>query len=395
MVQESTNSLCSRTFLADLLRPAGGIGGLSRSMIATALFAIFVVANSACAATLVVAQVGPMSGLHATQGSAYAAGMQLEFERVNSSGGVNGHTITLVKRDDAGRPQDTVGLTKQALAENQPIALAGYFGSENIRQLLASGLLDKWGIALVGYRGSELRSDSPNLFSVRAGLREELNKITEHLGMIGITRLGLLVEAGPEFDVVVSETDRAAKAAKLTVDVRASYPAKTASVAEAVGAFLRRPPQAIIMVSSGAASAAFIEQYRGVGGAAQLFAHSGADIEQLSKRLAEEQMQGVAIAQVTPSPYKITTRLAKEFSNAVAKTKHLEVPVSFSMMEGFITARVITESIRRQGPNPSRKGVLAALQDMGDFDSGGYLVSYRPGQQLGSRFVELSIVTAS
>lgn len=26
MVQESTNSLCSRTFLADLLRPAGGSG---------------------------------------------------------------------------------------------------------------------------------------------------------------------------------------------------------------------------------------------------------------------------------------------------------------------------------------------------------------------------------
>jgi branched-chain amino acid transport system substrate-binding protein len=60
----------------------------------------------------------------------------------------------------------------------------------------------------------------------------------------------------------------------------------------------------LALTGSGAAVAGFIEQYRTGGGAAQLFAHSGAEIEQLSLPVSDEQLQGVAIAPVTPNPYK-------------------------------------------------------------------------------------------
>ena len=56
------------------------------------------------AAQIVVGQVGPMSGMEASSGRAYAAGMQLVFDSVNKAGGVNGHTFTLVRKDDGGRP---------------------------------------------------------------------------------------------------------------------------------------------------------------------------------------------------------------------------------------------------------------------------------------------------
>ncbi len=115
----------------------------------------------------------------------------------------------------------------------------------------------------------------------------------------------------------------------------------------------------------------------------------------MSKRLAEEQMQGVAIAQVTPSPYKISGKLAKEFADTVAATKNLEVPVSYAMMEGYIAAKVIVEAVRRQGARPTREGVVAALDAMDNFDLGGYLVAFKPGSRSGSRFVELSIISGA
>jgi hypothetical protein len=118
-------------------------------------------------------------------------------------------------------------------------------------------------------------------------------------------------------------------------------------------------PQAIIMVSSGAPAAAFIEQYRASGGSAQLFASSEADIEQLAKRLGKEQIQAVAIAQVTPSPYWISSRLAKELNDAVERAGKM-VPVSFAMMEGFIAAKVIVEAVRRQNAQVTRWGFLHA-----------------------------------
>ncbi len=107
-------------------------------------------------------------------------------------------------------------------------------------------------------------------------------------------------------------------------------------------------------------------------------------------------MQGVAIAQVTPNPYRISSRLVKEFSDlAAAKDSNLEVPISYAMMEGFIAGKVIVEAVRRQGPKPTREGMTGALDAMQAQDLGGYLVGFRPNMHNGSRFVELSIVNSA
>lgn len=363
--------------------------------VAATLAASLLGAPMAQAVQVVVGQVGPMSGLDANQGRAYAAGMQLLFNSVNKSGGVNGHTFTLVRKDDGGRPEDTVSATKELLAQDKPLVLAGYFGNKNVNDLVSSGLLEKERIALVGYRTAEIRPETPLVYSVRAGLRDEINKLSEHLGTIGITRLGLFYEEGPGAPALLAAAEAAAAKAKGSIATKVSYPAGTAKVTEAVDVFVKTPPQAIIMVASGAAAAGFIEQYRAAGGAAQLFAHSGADIEQLSKRLAEEQMQGVAIAQVTPSPYKIASRLAKDFNDLVVKTPNLEVPVSYAMMEGFITGKVIVEAVRRMGARPTREAMPGALEGMDNLNLGGYVVDFKPGKRSGSKFVELSIISGS
>jgi branched-chain amino acid transport system substrate-binding protein len=366
-----------------------------KSIAARAVFSLaaLAAAHGVQAAQVVVGQVAPQSGLDARQGRAYAAGMQLYFSAVNKAGGVNGHTFNLVQRDDNGRPEDTVANTRAMLAEDKPMVLAGYFGSKNVSDLVASGVLEKERIALVGYRTAEIRPETPMLYNVRADLRHEIAKMTEHLATIGISRLGLMYEEGPGAQALLDAAEEATRKARAAITQKASYPAGTTRIAAAVDAFLKNPPQAILLVTSGAAAAAFIEQYRSASGAAQLFAHSGADIEQLAKRLSEEQMQGVAIAQVTPSPYKISSRLAKDFNDLAAKSPDLGGAVSYSMMEGFIAAKVIVEAVRRQGARPSREGMAAALDAMEYFDLGGYAVGFKPNQRSGSRLVELSIIT--
>lgn len=346
--------------------------------------------HAAHAANIVVGQVGPMSGMESTQGRAYAAGMELFFSSVNKAGGVNGNTFTLVRKDDGGRPEDTVAMTKELIARDKPLVLAGYFGNKNIADVIASGVLEKERIALVGYRSWEIRAETPHLYNVRAGLREELNKLTEHLSTIGITKLGLLHEAGPGAASLLAAASDSAKKARAQIVSDAKYDAGTTRVNEAVDQLVKAQPQAILVVASGAAAAAFIEQYRASGGAAQIFTHSGADVEQMAKRLGEEQLQGVAIAQVTPSPYKISSRIAKELNDIAAASKP-DVPISYAMMEGFITAKVIVEAVRRQRA-PTREGMATALDSIDRYDLGGYMVGFKPGQRTGSKFVELSIV---
>jgi branched-chain amino acid transport system substrate-binding protein len=367
----------------------------AKALKALAVAALVMGIGPILAAEIVVGQVGPMSGPEAGQGRAYAAGMQLHFTALNKAGGINGHKFTLLRKDDGGAPDDTVTLTKQMIAEDNPMVLAGYFGGRNVAGLVSAGILAKEKIALVGYRTSEIQPDAPYLYSVRAGLRDEISRLIEHLATIGIKRLGFFHEAGPGSTSVIAAAEDAARKAGATIEGRGSYVANTVAVTDAVDTFMNMQPQAIIMVSSGAAAAGFIEKYRIAGGAAQLLAHSGADIEQLSKRLSPEQMQGVAIAQVTPSPYKVSNQLVKEFADIAAKARNLEVPVSYAMMEGYIAARVISEAIRRQGSRPSHEGTVLALDSMSSFDLGGYVISFKPGQHSGSSFVELSIVTSA
>ena len=345
------------------------------------------------ATQIVVGQVAPLTGRDANQGLAYGVGMQLLFSQVNKSGGVNGHTFSLVRKDDAGRPAETLSITAQLLTEENPLVLAGYFGNLNVDGLLSSGILEKNRIAVVGYRVAEVRAENPLLFNARAGLADEIKKITNHLGIVSVTRLGLLYEDGSRAPALLAVADEAAKNANLTIMVKATYPAGTTRISQAVDAFVKTPPQAILVIASGAAAAGFIEQYRSAGGSAQLLLTSSADIEQLAKRLGEDQMTGVSIAQVTPSPYKVSGRLSKEFSDTVARSKNLEVPVSYAMIEGYIAAKVIVEAVRRLKGKPTREGMIVALNSIDNYDLGGYVVGFKPGALAGSKFVELSIIT--
>lgn len=364
-----------------------------------AIFPAAVLAFASLAAPLahavqvVVGEVCAMSGLEANQGRAYGTGMQLYFDAVNKGGGVNGHTFALVRKDDGGLPAETVALTRKMLAEDNPMVLAGYFGNSNIEDLAASGVLEKTQIALIGYRVTQIRPETPYLYNVRAGLQDELDRFVEHVATVGIKRIGLFYEEGPGAAALLAAAEAAAKKAGLTLVAKASYPARTSQVGKAVETMTTAAPQAIFMVSTGAAAAGFIENYGRAG--AQLFAHSGVDIEQLTKRLAEEQMQGVSIAQVTPNPYKIANRLSKEFQEAAAAKKTLEVPMSYAMMEGYIAGKVIVEAVRRQGAKPSREGMVRTLDAMDRYDMGGYVVGYKPGSRAGSKFVELSIISGT
>jgi ABC-type branched-subunit amino acid transport system substrate-binding protein len=365
---------------------------LIRALVAAGAIAVSLAAG---AAQIVVGQVAPLSGLEGTQARAYSVGIQLALTRANKAGGVNGHTFSLVRKDDGGRPADNMAATKSLLGESRPLVLAGYFGDRIISELVTSKLLETENIALVGYRVNEIRAEAPLVYSVRASLRDELNKITEHLVTVGVTRLGLFYPDGAGAATLLAAMEEVTKARGAKLTAKATYAQGTNKVPNAVvDTFISAAPQAIIVVASGAAAGAFIEKYRLDGGTAQLFAHSGADIEQISQRLGEDQLKGLAITQVTPNPYKISGRLSKEFSDIAAATPNLEVPVSYAMMEGYIAGSVIVDAARRMGPKISREGFANAL-DSTDVDLGGYKVGFKPGMRSGSRFVELSIVTAT
>lgn len=164
-----------------------------------ALAVVCAASASLAHADWVVAQVAPLTGATAVQSKAYAQGMRLYFNEVNKSGGVHGDRLRLVSADDRGSPEETVKQTQRLLQEAKPVALAGYFGNRNLQALLDSKLLEQASISLVGFHSTDMRVlKAPQLFSTRAGLPEEVEKIAKHLATLGLTRLALVYDERSE-----------------------------------------------------------------------------------------------------------------------------------------------------------------------------------------------------
>lgn len=346
----------------------------------------------------VVGQVAPLSGKGGPQGRAYAQGMRLHFEQVNKAGGIQGQPVQLVVLDDGGHVEDTLARTRELLAKSSPVVLAGYMGNSNLAGLLASGVLEKERISLVGYQGNDMQvARAAPIFSTRAGLHDEMAKIASHLAIVGITRLALVVEERADIETVTQLVQQAVRPAnaKIVAQVTLKKGRSTATQAVVELQKAKPEPQAILLVASSPATAAFVEAYRMDSGTAQIYANSDSDIEQLTTRLPPELMSGLSIAQVVPSPYRVSMRLNKEFRDALAASpKAADIPVSYAMMEGYVNAKVVAEALRRAQP-VTREKVSATLRNFTPQDLGGYWVTFKPESQFGSRFVDLSIVSAS
>jgi branched-chain amino acid transport system substrate-binding protein len=65
---------------------------------------------------------------------------------------------------------------------------------------------------------------------------------------------------------------------------------------------------------------------------------------------------------------------------------------NFSAIEGFLTAKVMVEGLRRTGKNLTREGFVDTMEKMQDVDVGGFFVSYSPQSHTGSKFVDLTII---
>ena len=60
-------------------------------------------------------------------------------------------------------------------------------------------------------------------------------------------------------------------------------------------------------------------------------------------------------------------------------------------MEGYLSARIMTEALKRMGKNPSREGLVTAFESL-KLNFGGFLVGYSPQSRTGSEFVDLTTV---
>ena len=313
------------------------------------------------------------------------------FDYINEQGGVHGRKLRLLTLDDQYSTEKGVANAKQLIEKEKVFALLNMAGTPTNKALLP--IIAEAGIPSIGpYTGSDVVRTPHNklVFNIRAGYADELAKIVEHLDIRGIKKVAVVYQNNAFGKEGLAHIEKAVAQQKLKVHASAPLEASGADAAVAAKALADSQPQAVVLITTGKSSTDFIKAYNQLAAGMQFFTVSVMGTQASVTALGKDGV-GVVVSQVAPFPFSATSGIVREYQKVMNKMGVKNW--SFASMEGFITAKVVVEGLRRAGKNPTRESFVAALESIGRWDMDGYLVNFTPNNHNGSRYVELTAIS--
>ncbi len=354
-----------------------------------AAIALLLGALNASAQILIGQTVGVTGAVAATVKES-SAGAMLYLDEVNAKGGIGGEKIEVVTLDDKFDTKLTLANAKNLIEERRVIALFMTRGTPHTQGIIA--LLDQHGVPLIGPSTGAMVFHQPvqkHIFNVRATYQREAERAIAHLASLGIQRIAV-VHVDDSFGADGLEgVKKGLTAAKLKAVAIEKFDRSKPSFSAIAPLMVKTDAQAIMMIGSGTAVVDGIKAIKAAGSGAQLVTLSNNASAGFVKLLGD-QGRGVIVSQVLPQTFRYN--LVKE-ATQLAQAHHI-AEVSPAMLEGFASAKVLVEALRRSGPKPTRERLQAALEGMQKFDLGGLDISFSPTDHTGLDFADLSIISA-
>jgi ABC-type branched-subunit amino acid transport system substrate-binding protein len=345
------------------------------------------------ASPIVVGQTIALTGGPSEHGRAVLQGVQLYFDKVNQAGGIGGRRLVLRTLDDGGDSKRAAENTAKLIDEEKAVAVFG--GIEGGPCVASMKVAAEKKVPLVAcMAGSpELREPFQRYaFPLRAAHFDEFARLIETAVTHGRTRLAFLYSD--------SDTGR-----QHLANVRKLLAGRGLQLALAIPLAGKADPDKIVtelkeqrieaMFNHGsyAVYADIIRTAKARGLETQFLAvNSGA---QQMVRVLGKDAAGIVFTQVVPYPWTGVPQVVKEFREALKAQPGVEI--SFSALEGFVSAKVLTEALRRAATPKQSLGseaLVHALEAMKVYDAGGVEVSFSPTSHKGSDFVDTVVVAS-
>lgn len=340
-------------------------------------------------AELLIGQTVGVSGAVAATVKESMLGAKLCVDAVNAKGGIYGEKLNILTLDDKFDTKLTLANAKTLIEERQVLALFMTRGTPHTQGILP--LLDQYGVPLIGPSTGAMvfhQPIQPHVFNVRAAYQREAEKAITHLVSIGITRIAL-VHVDDSFGAdALNGAQKGLTVNKLTPVMLAKFDRNKPDFSAIAPQVIQANAQAVMVIGSGTAVVQGIQQIKAAGSGAQFITLSNNASDGFIQLLGA-QGRGVIVTQVFPQSFNYA--LVKEASQ-LAKAQGIGL-VSPAMLEGFASAKVLVEALRRSGPKPTREKLQAALENF-RMDIGGLDVIYDKTSHTGLDFADLSIITA-
>lgn len=339
-------------------------------------------------AQIKIGQTAGFTGAVAGSVKEATEGAKLYLDTVNARGGVHGAEIQLISLDDKFDPKLAVANAKK-LIDDGVISLFLNRGTPHTQAIMP--LLLEHKVPLVGPSTGAMVLHSPVnpwLFNVRATYQREAERAIAHLSLISVNRIAI-VQVDDTFgaDAVLGAL-KGLKAVNKEPLALEKYDRAKPDYSAIIPRIVAKEPQAVMFIGSGTAIVSGMKALRATGSRAQMVTLSNNATAAFIKDLGPL-AHGVVVSQVFPYERSIASPLVKE-AMEMAKAKGLELTPT--VLEGYTSAKVLVEGLRRAGPNPTRDKLRRALETFNRVDVGGLEVSYSSTDHTGLDYADLSIV---
>jgi len=340
--------------------------------------------------TITIGQFAPFSGPAAQLGERLNAGCDACFGSVNAHGGVQGRKIKLVTRDDGYEPEKAKAAVRSLIDDEKVFALIGSVGTPT--GLAAVPILSEAKVPLIGmFTGAQGLRDPFNryVFHTRASYFDETERMVQYLTTVGVRKISVFYQNDAYGKAGLEGVERALAKRGLKPIATATVERNSQEVGKALETLLPGQPEAIVQISAYKSCAAFIKLSRAKGFTGQFFNVSFVGSRALLDELGDAGV-GVVITQVVPFPLGSSVPVVREYQQAMTAAGHNEF--DFSSLEGYLTARVLVEGLKRAGHSPTRDSLIAGLESIRDWDMGGYSVGYGPRDHIGTTYVDMTTI---
>lgn len=340
---------------------------------------------------IVFGQAAAIEGPAAALGTGMRDGLLAAFGEANAAGGIKGRKLELVVRDDGYEPGKSVVATQALLEEDKVFALVGPVGTPTAAAALP--LAAAAGVPFLGpYTGAEfLRSaGKANVVNFRASYFQETEEMVERLTKdLGHSRIAILYQNDAFGRAGLAGVQKALDKRSMELAAFATFERNTTAVKRALLELRKAKPEAVIIIGPYAPAGEFIRAARQIElGAVYVnisFVGSDALVANLGAAGA-----GVVVTQVVPFPRDTAIPVVGRYQKALRE----HVPDAFAgfiSLEGYLVGRMVVMALERLEGEPSRAGLLKALEQ-GEYDLDGLKLAFGGDDNQGSDAVFLTVI---
>ncbi|MFC1854543.1 ABC transporter substrate-binding protein [Candidatus Dependentiae bacterium] len=321
----------------------------------------------------------PLSGGVSMLGRDFTYGVNMVFNKLNRSGGINGVLVKLASHNDWYDPAKTLQTIN--LLQAQTSVFLGILGAESLLSLMPQIKSKQMALFFPAVGNQIFRAEPPQyLVHYRASVRREIEVLTTFVVRAKRRRkIAVFYEANRWGEGAFKEVERALKKHNLFIHSSATYAANTVNILPAARAIAKTRPDAVICIAQARPAYNFIQQAINEGLSNSLFLGIG-ELAPIQGIIKKSRGVELVLSSVVPDPWRSNLPIAEQFRKDMKKYLPNR-KISQFLFEGYMAGSVMVTILKRMKLPMTLGRLLEQFESLKRVNFGGVALDFNSAER--------------